>query len=187
MSTYNDDRLTVVLLGTGKTDLVESLTSRNFNHPNNNIGITITSIDIPTTSGILKFNVYDPGNIPTNELDLSMFDAAIVMFDVTSQNSFGSVKHYIEGELDRKNVLFVVCGTKVDCRRSVKPVQINAYKRSCPTGDFDYCEISSKTGFNIKKPFLHIANNIFNNNFRLCMSNSPFVNSPEDIPFQPSM
>jgi small GTP-binding protein len=79
---------------------------------------------------------------------------AIVMFDVTSRDSFESVSRWIQDihEVARTNVVTVLVGNKCDLadQRSVTTEEAEAYARE---RNLAYFETSAKTGVNITEAF----------------------------------
>jgi len=82
--------------------------------------------------------------------------AAIIMFDVTSRNSYKNVPIW-HRDLTRvcESIPIVLCGNKVDVKdRKVKPKHI-LFHRKKP--NIQYYDISAKSNYNFEKPFLWIA------------------------------
>merc|ERR1712100_659373 len=80
---------------------------------------------------------------------------AIVMFDVTSRQSFQSIPDWYD-EVKRfcPGIPLVICGNKVDREdRTVQPNRIHFHRKK----NVPYFEISVQAGYNYDKPFLHLA------------------------------
>ena len=91
-------------------------------------------------------------------------DAALVFFDFGSKSTLSNtLKWKSDFNKECKNVPMVLCGNKVDLVSKVderSPPALHGDERSPPVNikcKFDdYCELSTKTGFNFKKPFLKV-------------------------------
>jgi len=102
------------------------------------------------------FHIWDcPGDKKCENLPMYFKDAdgAIVIFDVTSQSSYKNVRTWIS-KLNKVGIYnIVVCGNKVDSReRVVMPRNIKI--------KYQYYELSTKSGYNIGKPFVPLLKNV---------------------------
>ena len=85
-------------------------------------------------------------------------DCAIIMFDVTSKQSYKNVENWYR-DLRRvcPNIPVVICGNKCDVKdRKVDPSQITFHRKH----GLQYYDISSKTNYNYDKPFLYLARKV---------------------------
>merc|ERR1712217_318937 len=99
---------------------------------------------------------------------------AIVMFDVTSRQSYKNVPNW-HRDLVRvcEGIPVVLCGNKVDEKdRKVKPKQITFHRKK----NLQYYDISAKTNYNYDKPFLYLARKV------TTQSNLSFVEAPALFP-----
>lgn len=107
----------------------------------------ITDISFVTNRGdTIVFIVYTiPGQDTPNYYNK---DCAIIMFDTQSPLSFLKASSEVRRIKSQGNMPFVVCGNKSDLPKKV------------PVGD--YIEMSVKTTYNYRKPFLVIARRMLN-------------------------
>ena len=91
--------------------------------------------------------------------------AAIVIFDLTEQNTFNDVKKWIKDikNYGEKNVEIIVVGNKLDLieQRSVEKSQAINYCRE--NGGYKYIEASAKDGTNLLKIFEELTFELANN------------------------
>ena len=81
-------------------------------------------------------------------------DCGIIMFDVTSRQSYKNVPNW-HRDVQRyaSGIPLVLVGNKVDMMRSVEARQILFHRKV----NMQYYDVSVKSNYNIEKPFLHIA------------------------------
>ena len=132
----------------------------------------------------MKFRVWDTSGqekFSQNQIRDCFFensDAVIIMFDVTSRESYKNVPSwYFELIKICIDVPFVICGNKVDSNeRKVFPKNIFFHR----TREIKYFEISAKSNHNLEKPFLYFANKILRKN--IFFTEQPKQNPIEIIP-----
>lgn len=117
----------------------------------------ITSLSFVTTAGRIdmKITEYPAGENVVYE----KHDAAVIMFDVTSPESYenvaGRYKKFIDANTDAYAVL---CGNKVDCRDRKVLAQIKFHRGK----NMSYCDVSAKSNYNFEKCFLYIIRKLRN-------------------------
>merc|ERR1712130_527636 len=87
---------------------------------------------------------------------------AIIMFDVTSRVTYKNVPNW-HRDLVRvcENIPIVLTGNKVDIKdRKVKAKSIVFHRKK----GLQYYDISAKSNYNFKKPFLYVARKLTGNN-----------------------
>jgi small GTP-binding protein len=87
--------------------------------------------------------------------------AAVVVFDVTSRDSFEGAKSWVK-ELQRRgdpNVIIALAGNKADIKdkRVIEPNEANEYAKE---NNIIYMDTSAKAGTNVREIFLAIANKL---------------------------
>ena len=130
------------------------------------MGVEVHPLDFNTSCGLVRFNVWDmAGQEKLGGLRAGYYigaDMAIVMFDVTSSQSWKNVPYWIKDLPD--NIPIVICGNKVDVRgRKVSSREIQSYY---PILDriIAYYDISAKSNYNFEKPFLKLARHSLQDN-----------------------
>ncbi len=105
--------------------------------------------------------------------------AAIIMFDVTSRQSYKNVPLWFR-EVVRccDNIPIVLVGNKADAveSRAVKPKMITFHRRK----NLHYYDVSAKANYNIEKPFLWLMRRLTNNP-GLEIADEPALTPPEVI------
>jgi len=147
--------------GTGKTTFVKRHKSGEFEKKYiATLGVEVHPLTFFTNLGKMVFNCWDTaGQEKFGGLRDGYYingNAAIIMFDVTSRNSYKNVPIW-HRDLTRvcENIPIVLCGNKVDVKdRKVKPKHI-LFHRKKP--NIQYYDISAKSNYNFEKPFLWIA------------------------------
>jgi len=123
--------------------------------------VQTSSLKFPSTVGEIVFDIHDhPGScIIDGRIKRNNYDAAIVMFDVTSRVSFKEANNYILIVRSRfPSIPIVLCGSKVDCvERKVKIIEISTSIRKNGVVFYD---ISAKSYYNFEKPFLSIVHSL---------------------------
>ena len=124
------------------------------------LGVEVRPLAFNTNRGAICFNVYDP---PSQGFRMSVMrdgfytDAhcAIIMFDVTARITYKNVSMWYHDVVRKcKNIPIVLCGNKVDVKdRKVKPAAITFHRKK----NLQYYDISAKSNYNFKKPFLWLA------------------------------
>ncbi|XP_058071276.1 GTP-binding nuclear protein Ran1B-like [Magnolia sinica] len=98
----------------------------------------------------------------------------IIIFDATAQLTYQNAPTWHHG-LCRvcENIPIVLCGNKVDVKnRQVKAKQVTFHRKK----NLQYYEISTKSNYNFKKPFLYLARKLVGD------PNLHFVESPALAP-----
>jgi GTP-binding nuclear protein Ran len=153
-------RFKLVLVGdgdTGKTTFVKRHLTGEFEKKYvATVGAEVHPLDFYTNYGKFVFNVWDTaGQERMGGLRDAYYiksDAAIIMFDVTSRETYKSVQDWYK-DLIRvvEHIPIVLCGNKVDSKdRKVKLKQITFHRKK----NLQYCDISAKSNYNFEKPFV---------------------------------
>jgi len=120
-----------------------------------------TKLNFQTNFGSMTFNTIDvSGEKDLQKNIVTKADCAIIMFDVTSRLSY---KHIVEWFRDiraiKENIPIILIGTKVDVQdRKVKAKQITFHRKK----NLQYYDVSSKSCYNLEKPFLSLARKLTN-------------------------
>ena len=151
--------------GVGKTTFVKRHRTGEFEKKYvATIGVEIHPLRFSTNYGQIVFSCWDTAG---QECFGGLRDGyyiqakcAIIMFDVTSRQSYKNVPNWYR-DLVRVcgNIPVVLCGNKVDEKeRKVKPKQIIFHRKK----NLQYYDISAKTNYNYEKPFLYLARKVTN-------------------------
>eukprot|EP01156_Anaeramoeba_ignava_P020430 Anaeramoba_ignava/c15638_g1_i1.p1 GENE.c15638_g1_i1~~c15638_g1_i1.p1 ORF type:complete len:219 (+),score=62.56 c15638_g1_i1:114-770(+) len=146
--------------GVGKTTFVKRHLSGEFRKEYiATVGVEVHPLVFYTTKCPICFNVWDTaGQERFGGLRDGYYiegDAAIIMFDVTSPETYGNVPVWYR-DIVRvcENIPMVLCGNKVDVKdRKVRAKQISFHRRK----NIPYFDISAKSNYNFEKPFLYLA------------------------------
>jgi len=167
--------------GVGKTTFVKRHLTGEFEtqyHPT--MGVEIHPLIFYTSKGKIKFEVWDTaGQEKFGGLRDGYYiqgQAAIIMFDVCSKNSYKHVGDWYR-DIQRicKNIPVVLCGNKVDKQeRAVKPKSVSFHKSK----DLSYFEISARSNLHFEKPFLWLAQKLLQDE-NLTLIEAPALIPPE--------
>lgn len=159
----NNYRYKIVIVGdaeVGKTAFVKRLLTGEFEKSYvATLGTEVHPLVFYTNYGVVTFNVWEiAGRFPGNMVDAYYVGAVagIVMFDVTSQESYDNVPKYVK-KMVRLGVpanRIVVVGTKVDDRKRVVLPKNIKYPRE---NRMQYYDVSSRSNYNFEKPFWYLA------------------------------
>lgn len=146
--------------GVGKTTFVKRHLTGEFEKKYiATIGVEVHPLRFSTNFGVICFNCWDTaGQEKFGGLRDGYYingQCALIMFDVTSRNSYKNVPTW-HRDITRvcENIPVVLCGNKVDEQdRKVKPKQITFHRKR----NLQYYDISAKTNYNFEKPFLCLA------------------------------
>lgn len=153
-----------VLIGdgaTGKTSFLRRhLTGEYIPNYNPTVGVDVHNLQFCTNRGPIMFNVWDTAG---QEKFVGLKDGyyvqahcAIIMFDVTSNVTFSNAVNWYKDLVQVcKNIPTVLCGNKGDSRDK-REKSTYSYLRSHKMKKLQYFEISVKTNYNLKTPFLWI-------------------------------
>jgi GTP-binding nuclear protein Ran len=126
------------------------------------IGVEVHPLKFNTNYGEICFSCWDTaGQEKFGGLRDGYYiqgKCAIIMFDVTSRQSYKNVPNWYR-DLVRvcEGIPVVLCGNKVDEKdRKVKPKQITFHRKK----NLQYYDISAKTNYNYDKPFLYLARKV---------------------------
>lgn len=151
--------------GTGKTTFVKRhLTGEFEKRYIATVGVDVHPLNFHTNCGMICFNCWDTaGQEKFGGLRDGYYiqgNCAIIMFDVTSRNTYRSVPNWYR-DIVRvcDTVPMVLVGNKVDAPdRAVKAKMITFHRKK----GLQYYDISAKTNYNFEKPFLWIAKRLAN-------------------------
>ncbi len=161
--------------GTGKTTFVKRhLTGEVEKRYVATVGVDVHPLTFHTNRGKICFHCWDTaGQEKFGGLRDGYYiegNCAIIMFDVTSRNTYKNVPNW-HRDITRvcDNIPIVLVGNKVDCAdRQVKAKMITFHRRK----GLQYYDISAKSNYNFEKPFLWLAKKIAND------PNLQFVEAP---------
>lgn len=151
--------------GTGKTTFLYHFLTGKFEMKYvSTLGVEIHPIDLSTSLGPVRFNVWDVSGQEKLDGMYSRYfanaSAALIMFDLGSALTWESIPNWIKMfRAVCPDAPIVVCGNKVDIKgRKITPSIISSRMN---TGEFleglQYFDISVKSKYNFEKPLLYLA------------------------------
>lgn len=151
--------------GTGKTTFVKRhLTGAFEKRYIATVGVDVHPLKFMTNRGCVCFNCWDTaGQEKFGGLRDGYYiqgQCAIIMFDVTSRNTYKNVPNWYR-DIARVCDLIptVLVGNKIDAaERQVKPKMITFHR----TKSIQYYDISAKSNYNFEKPFLWLCQKLAN-------------------------
>lgn len=151
--------------GTGKTTFVKRhLTGEFEKRYIATVGVDVHPLTFQTNCGMICFNCWDTaGQEKFGGLRDGYYiqgNCAIIMFDVTSRNTYRSVPNWYRDIVRVCDVIpMVLVGNKVDAPdRQVKAKMITFHRKKT----LQYYDISAKTNYNFEKPFLWLSKRLAN-------------------------
>jgi GTP-binding nuclear protein Ran len=151
--------------GTGKTTFVKRhLTGEFEKRYIATVGVDVHPLHFHTNCGMICFNCWDTaGQEKFGGLRDGYYiqgQCAIIMFDVTSRNTYRSVPNWYRDIVRVCDVIpMVLVGNKVDApERAVKAKMITFHHKKA----LQYYDISAKTNYNFEKPFVWLAKRLAN-------------------------
>ena len=146
--------------GTGKTTFVKRhLTGEFEKRYIATVGVDVHPLTFMTNRGKICFNCWDTaGQEKFGGLRDGYYiqgHCAIIMFDVTSRNTYKNVANW-HRDIVRvcDDIPIVLVGNKVDCPdRQVKAKMITYHRKK----GLQYYDISAKSNYNFEKPFLWLS------------------------------
>lgn len=151
--------------GTGKTTFVKRhLTGEFEKRYIATVGVDVHPLNFSTNRGKICFNCWDTaGQEKFGGLRDGYYiqgNCAIIMFDVTSRNTYKNVPNW-HRDITRvcDNIPIVLVGNKVDSvDRQVKAKMITFHRKK----GLQYYDVSAKSNYNFEKPFLWLAKRLGN-------------------------
>ena len=167
--------------GTGKTTFVKRhLTGEFEKRYVATVGVDVHPLTFFTSRGKICFNGWDTaGQEKFGGLRDGYYvegQCAIIMFDVTSRNTYKNVPNWYR-DITRvcDNIPIVLVGNKVDCAdRQVKAKMITFHRKK----GLQYYDISAKSNYNFEKPFVWLAKKLANDP-DLTLVEMPVTEAPE--------
>ncbi|XP_045483546.1 ras-related protein Rab-21-like [Harmonia axyridis] len=149
--------------GVGKTSTCMTYVEKHFNHQTlPTIGAAFYSTKINVADKMVNLHIWDTAGQERFKAMAPMFyrnsQAAIVIFDITSEDSFESMKGWVL-ELKRnveESIILVVVGNKIDLaeQREVSRDEALGYSKTIGA---HYYEVSAKTDQGIELVFEYVA------------------------------
>jgi GTP-binding nuclear protein Ran len=142
--------------GTGKTTFVKRHMTGEFEKNDATLGVEVHPLVFHTNRGAIRFNVWDTAGQEKfgghHDESYSQGECAIIMFDVTSRITYKNVPNW-HRDLIRvcENIPIVLCGNNKDHKVTAKSIVFHRKK------NLQYYDISDKSNYNIKKPFLWLT------------------------------
>lgn len=156
--------------GVGKTTFLKQRRTGHFEQSYRaTMGLEVNKLTVVTGNTTTVFNTWDCAGKPEYSGLASGYytqaDAAIIMFDVTRQETYTGMNHWYKelwnmyGNPDGTcRIPIVVCGNKVDCKdREMMPSDIKADIEIQDPLCYQYYDISVRSGFAIDKPLEYIV------------------------------
>ena len=155
----------VVLLGSsnaGKTSILRRLVYDKFSeNVSPTLGSSLSTFDAKTGDSVVRLNVWDTAGQENYRSLAKVYyrdaNVALVVFDVTSKESFSDVDFWLS-ELDSSEsngYIVVIVANKIDCENRV--ITSDMGKALSERAGAVYAETSAKTSEGIKELFSNIA------------------------------
>jgi small GTP-binding protein len=152
----------IVFLGenaTGKTSIIQRYISKSFNEYNEpTIGAAFSGLKKFINEKQLHVEIWDTAGQERYKSLASMYyrgaEYAIIVFDMTINNSFDSIKNWlIDLESNSASCHVIIVGNKIDLEVKVDQNYIAEFMNK---NKLEYYEVSAKTGENIEELFNYI-------------------------------
>ena len=167
----------LVILGSttvGKSSLVTRLTREMFNpDESSTIGAAFVSKPIPANNPKIKLQIWDTGGSERYRVMAPIYfhdaDAAVIVYDITSNNSFQDVEVWLKELKDKgpQHIVIALVGNKSDLAAQRVVTVADARKFIEQNKDIQiFEETSALTGDNVQKLFEQIAD-------KLCETGKP--------------
>jgi len=129
------------------------------------MGASLSIQTVQLVDRIVKFHIWDTAGQEKYRSLASIYYqgamAALIVFDLTDEDSFENVKYWVNELREAKSgpVVIAIAGNKLDLesKRKVSKIEAEDYAKSC---DCLYGEISARTGVNIRNIFTAIAERV---------------------------
>jgi len=168
---------------TGKTTFVKRHLSGEFEKKYvPTVGVDVHPLKFHTSRGLICFNCWDTAGMEKFGClrDGYYIEAqcAIIMFDVTSKDSYKNVgKWYRDVVRVCERIPIVLVGNKVDvAERQVKAKMITFHRKR----NLQYYDVSAKSNYNFEKPFLYLAKRL-SGDLNLTLAEAPAL-LPVEVP-----
>lgn len=150
----------------GKTCILKKYVNDQFDENNSStIGVEFLLKDVVIDSTLIKLQIWDTAGQEifrsVTQTYYRSANGAIVVFDITNEDSFNHLSEWIKDFIDNTGVNnIIIVGNKSDLNNERK-VQNEAGKDYAKTQDLQYFETSAKNGDNIESAFEFIAKMIY--------------------------
>lgn len=169
--------------GTGKTTFVKRhLTGEFEKRYIATVGVDVHPLTFHTNRGKICFNCWDTAGAERfgglRDGYYIQGNCAIIMFDVTSRNTYKNVPNW-HRDIVRvcDGIPIVLVGNKVDCPdRAVKAKMITFHRKR----SLQYYDVSAKSNYNFEKPFLWLAKKLANDS-GVVFVDAPLLERPEVV------
>jgi len=165
--TWKSIRYKVVILGhlsVGKSSLITRFVEGKFtDRAEATVGVSFLTQNVLLEKHTIIMDIWDTAGQERYNSLVPMYykgsDAAIVVFDITSEQSFSKAEYWItelQTQTKTKQMLIVLAGNKVDMEDERRVSTENAKKLADDNGIL-YFETSAKRNVNVKEMFQEIA------------------------------
>lgn len=137
--------------GVGKTSYINQVTTGRFTNEPSDDNKEVTFSFKRGRKSTFKFT--------TDFRKETVFDGAIIMFDLTNETTFGFVKDFLQIVRIKTTGLVIICGNKADDEKKEVDISdcLSLIDKKC-----QYIDLSVKNMYNIEKPVLYLAKYIYN-------------------------
>jgi len=165
--TWKSIRYKLVILGhlsVGKSSLITRFVEGKFtDNVEATVGVSFLTQNVLLDKYTIIFDIWDTAGQERYNSLVPMYykgsDAAIVVFDITSEQSFSKAEYWItelQTQTKTKQMLIVLAGNKVDMEDE-RRVSIAHAKRLADDNGILYFETSAKNNVNVTEMFQEIA------------------------------
>ena len=153
----------------GKSKIVERFIKDSFNNKYEiTIGVEFGEKNIEVENKKLRIQIWDTaGQEQYKSITRTYYKnsaCAIIVYDITSRNSFNDVKNWIEDCINYspKTILMALIGNKCDLKEN-RVVSTEEGQELADKNEILFCETSAKDGINIKEIFQKTGEKIYQN------------------------
>eukprot|EP01006_Ploeotia_vitrea_P043384 TRINITY_DN66723_c7_g9_i1.p1 TRINITY_DN66723_c7_g9~~TRINITY_DN66723_c7_g9_i1.p1 ORF type:complete len:205 (-),score=32.90 TRINITY_DN66723_c7_g9_i1:1043-1657(-) len=172
MTGLNNKKFKLVLLGeagVGKSSIVLRLIKDEYiEYQHSTVGASFFRHTVPLDDLTINFDIWDTAGQERYKSLASMYyrgaAAALVVYDITSAESFDRAKYWVKELLinSNENIVIALTGNKCDLVEQRKVPQDEATKYAQENG-LIYVETSAKNAINVTEVFVEIARKLSKN------------------------
>ena|SRR3990167_31068 len=168
MADYTIRLITIGDAGVGKSCMILRFTEDKFDHQKGStVGVEYSTKDIEIEDTRIRLQLWDTaGQEQFKSITRSYYRSAagaIIVFDLTNEESFLNVKKWVEAtkEDGNPNMSMVLCGNKADLKND-RVVDATKAKALANEYGIEYIEVSALSNTNIQMAFNTVTYKIYN-------------------------
>ena len=178
--------------GVGKSNVLSRFVSNEYNDDSKaTIGVEFGVKSLIVNDSNIKLQLWDTaGQERFRAITTSYYrgsDGALVVFDVTNENTFINVEKWISemyNIIDKRKLSVIIIGNKTDMDKE-RIVSRERAEQLCKKYNFEYMEASAKNNDNIDNVFLTLAEQIYENKVIKKQMESRQIKTLSDLYYKP--